>query len=41
MIAVWEYIKAHPKVRVTVDVFECGIVFFRKEQEKEHFKIRV
>lgn len=40
-VALWEFIKAHPKVTVTVDVFECGIVFFRKEQEKEHFKIRV
>ena len=37
----WTEIKKHPKVKVTVDVFHWGIVFFRKEQEKEHFKIRV
>jgi len=37
----WTFIKQHPKVSVTVDVFYCGIVFFRTEQEKEHFKIRI
>ncbi|WP_299665753.1 class I SAM-dependent methyltransferase [uncultured Polaribacter sp.] len=41
MTSAWNEIKKHPKVRVTVDVFYFGIVFFRKEQEKEHFKIRV
>ncbi|MHA6279828.1 O-methyltransferase [Salinimicrobium sp. CAU 1759] len=37
----WEEIKAHPKVRVTIDTFQWGLVFFRREQEKEHFVIRV
>jgi phage pi2 protein 07 len=37
----WEIIKKHPKVKVTIDVFHFGIVFFRAEQEKEHFVIRV
>ena len=37
----WSEIKNHPKVTVTVDLFYFGIVFFRKEQAKEHFKIRV
>jgi len=37
----WQIIKQHPKVRVTVDVFHWGIVFFRTEQEKQHFTIRV
>jgi len=37
----WVEIKNHPKVTVTVDIFYWGIVFFRKEQAKEHFKIRV
>jgi predicted O-methyltransferase YrrM len=36
----WEIIKNHPKVKVTIDIFQCGIVFFRTEQEKEHFVIR-
>ena len=37
----WEIIKEHPKVQVTIDTFQWGFVFFRKEQEKEHFTIRV
>lgn len=37
----WETIKKHPKVTVTIDTFQWGIVFFRIEQEKEHFVIRV
>ncbi len=35
----WEIIKKHPKVKVTIDTFQWGIVFFRTEQEKEHFII--
>jgi len=37
----WSEIKKHPKVTVTVDIFHWGIVFFKKGQAKEHFKIRV
>jgi predicted O-methyltransferase YrrM len=36
----WEIIKNHPKVIVTIDTYQWGIVFFRMEQEKEHFVIR-
>jgi len=36
----WEIIKDHPKVTVTIDTFQWGFVFFRREQEKEHFIIR-
>jgi len=36
----WEIIKKHPKAMVTIDTFQWGFVFFRKEQEKEHFVIR-
>ena len=36
----WEIIKNHPKVTVTIDTFQWGFVFFRSEQEKEHFVIR-
>jgi predicted O-methyltransferase YrrM len=36
----WKIIKNHPKVTVTIDTFQWGIVFFRIEQEKEHFVIR-
>lgn len=35
----WESIKNHPEVSVTIDTFQWGIVFFRKEQNKEHFII--
>lgn len=36
----WETIKMHPSVKLTIDLFWCGIVFFRHEnREKEHFKL--
>jgi len=41
MTEAWHYIKSHPSVMVTVDCFHLGFVFFRKEQAKEHFKIRM
>jgi predicted O-methyltransferase YrrM len=41
MEEVWERIKNHPKVQVTVDTYQWGFVFLRKEQQKEHFTIRV
>ncbi len=37
----WKIIKKHPKVSVTIDTFQWGFVFFRREQPKEHFVIRV
>ncbi len=37
----WKTIQVHPKVTVTIDTFQWGIVFFRTEQKKEHFVIRV
>ncbi|RYG20505.1 MAG: SAM-dependent methyltransferase [Chitinophagaceae bacterium] len=36
----WEEIKAHPQVTVTVDLFWIGLVYFKKDQVKEHFKIK-
>jgi predicted O-methyltransferase YrrM len=36
----WETIKKHPKVTVTIDTFQWGIVFFRSEQVKEDFIVR-
>lgn len=33
----WREICAHPRVRVSIDLFHFGIVFFRGEQPKEHF----
>ena len=37
----WGIIQKHPKVTVTIDTFQWGIVFFRAEQKKEHFVIRI
>jgi predicted O-methyltransferase YrrM len=36
----WEEIKNHPDVTVTIDLFWIGLVYFRKGQVKEHFKIK-
>ena len=36
----WQEIKAHPEVAVTIDLFWIGLVYFRKGQAKEHFKIK-
>ena len=41
MTEAWEIIKQHKEVTVTVDTFFWGFVFFRKEQLKQHFKIRL
>ncbi len=35
----WEEIKNHNSVTVTIDLFFLGIVFFKKEQVKQHFTI--
>ncbi|WP_188051236.1 O-methyltransferase [Flavobacterium sp. GP15] len=37
----WKIIQKHNKVSVTIDTFQWGFVFFRREQPKEHFIIRV
>lgn len=37
----WEEIKKHPKVKVSIDTYKWGLVFFRKEQVKQDFIIRV
>lgn len=36
----WEAIKAHEAVRLTVDLFEVGLVFFRDQQPKQHFTLK-
>jgi predicted O-methyltransferase YrrM len=36
----WEIIQNHPKVKITIDTFQWGFVFFRREQEKQDFIIR-
>ena len=41
MTHAWEQIKADPQVKVSIDLFFVGLVFFRKEQVKENFKLRI
>jgi predicted O-methyltransferase YrrM len=40
MAEAWRQIKNHPQVMLTIDLFYVGLVFFRKEQPKQHFKLR-
>ena len=40
MESAWHDIQQHPSVRLTIDLFWCGVVFFRNEnKEKEHFSL--
>lgn len=41
MTEAWQQICAHSEVTVSIDTFYWGFVFFRKEQQKEHFTIRL
>ena len=36
----WEHIKNHDSVTLSIDLFEMGIVFFFKRNQKEHHLIR-
>ncbi len=40
MEAAWEEVKAHPRVTVTIDLYDLGLVFFRTEQAPQHFRQR-
>lgn len=37
----WIELKKSVKVTVTIDMYHCAVIFFRKEQVKQHFKIRI
>ncbi|MGO3706742.1 MAG: hypothetical protein ACTJGD_07140 [Mesonia hippocampi] len=37
---IWQELCKRPEVKVSIDCFSLGILFFRKEQAKEHFTIR-
>jgi len=37
----WNTIKQHPKVTVTIDTYQLGLVFFRREQANQHFTVRL
>jgi len=36
----WQEIIKHPKVSVSIDIYHYGLLFFRKEQAKQHFYLR-
>ena len=40
MTKAWGEIKKHPRVKISIDLYYFGIVFFRKEQPEEHFVLR-
>lgn len=40
-LAKWNILKLKPEVKVTINTYSYGFIFFRKEQVKEHFVIRV
>ena len=35
----WTEISNHPKVMMSLDIFSLGIVFFKKNREKEHINL--
>lgn len=41
MTRAWNEIINHPDVTASIDLFFIGIVFFRKEQKKQNFKLRI
>ena len=41
MTEAWQKIIADENVTVSIDTFQWGMVFFRKEQPKQHFVVRV
>ena len=36
----WDIIRQHPQVKVSIDIYHMGIVFFKEELSKEDFTIR-
>lgn len=40
MSEAWEIIIKHPLITVSLDLFQLGIVFFRKECQKQHFVVK-
>jgi len=40
MTEAWESIKSHSSVGISIDLFQFGIILFRKTQAKQHFILR-
>lgn len=41
MTRAWKEIQEHPAVTVSIDLFHFGLVFFRPNAPKQHFRLRV
>ncbi|WP_350292295.1 hypothetical protein [uncultured Croceitalea sp.] len=37
----WSNFKKWKEVSVSIDMYYCGVIFIRREQQKEHFTIRI
>jgi len=40
-LTLWRSLISKKEVTVSIDFYHCGVVFFRREQAKEHFTIRI
>lgn len=36
----WQEIRQHPEVTLSIDLFRVGLVFFRKDQPVQHFRLQ-
>lgn len=36
----WQFLQNHSKVNLSINLFEIGLIFFREQQEEQHFTIR-
>lgn len=41
MTRAWQEICHHPQITASIDLFFIGLVFFRKEQRQQNFKLRI
>ncbi|WP_148261461.1 hypothetical protein [Flagellimonas ruestringensis] len=40
-LAQWHQLIALPEITVSIDMYYCGLISIRREQVKEHFRIRI
>ncbi len=38
---IWKKTVTNKRITASIDMYFCGVLFFRKEQVKEHFRIRI
>lgn len=36
----WDHVRSHPRVTLSIDLFQLGLLFFRKENTPQHFILR-